>query len=254
VIPHQALSQQPYIIESDGHWGILKFVSFNADNSFTASVFGETAQGRFDNTERNFSFAAAGKIWLCSLPRDNNFKLLGGNTLIFDPTNGSSPISYVGSWRAATLWAVQLLSHHGQFIVNDAPHDGDLMCNLPPETSISDGDYPFLRKALQLQANTDETVSLANPVTRQFISADQGGGGRVTIDRSVARIWEKFRIHNTGDNRIGLQCALTGFFLTAEYADDISQRKVVAGGHGRVPGDMNTWETFVIEDATFFLT
>jgi hypothetical protein len=249
VIQRQALSRQPYIIESDGHWGILNFESFADDDTFIANVFGEIAHGRFDSTGNRFSFAASGRIWSGNLPQGNDAGNLVGNLLILDTANPPARILHMGDWRAGHWFNAQFLSFHGQMIANDAPHDADLMCNLLP-----DAPNQFHRKLFQLQPHRDGTVSLFSANIGRYVCADEGGGARVTVDRLAANIWEKFRIHNRGDNKIGFQCALSGHFLTAEYAEDISQRKIVAGGHGRVPDSMNAWETFTILEESLFLT
>ncbi|OEL19560.1 hypothetical protein BAE44_0019421, partial [Dichanthelium oligosanthes] len=87
------------------------------------------------------------------------------------------------------------------------------------------------------QALLDGTqVQLKSVGLHKYVSAGDGGGGNVTVDRDAASSWETFKLWRVSMNEFQFRC-LNGQFLTASDGDVISAT-------ADSPGDS---ETFYIE-------
>ena len=72
-------------------------------------------------------------------------------------------------------------------------------------------------------------------ISGHYLSAADGGGGQVTVDRNEAYVWETFTVITHDSGLIGLRTS-EGFFLSAEF-----------GGGGRLTAsrtNLGEWELF----------
>lgn len=63
-------------------------------------------------------------------------------------------------------------------------------------------------------------VQIRSVVLNKYVSAANGGGSNVTVDRDVASTWETFRLWRVSDNEFQLRC-LGGQFLTSNSEDGL---------------------------------
>ncbi|KAJ1258621.1 hypothetical protein BS78_10G090000 [Paspalum vaginatum] len=63
-------------------------------------------------------------------------------------------------------------------------------------------------------------VQIRSVVLNKYVSAANGGGSNVTVDRDVASTWETFRLWRVSENEFQLRC-LGGQFLTSKSEDGL---------------------------------
>ncbi|MEU7865533.1 right-handed parallel beta-helix repeat-containing protein [Dactylosporangium sp. NPDC049140] len=192
--------------------------------------------------------SSSGATWTTSLwPTVRTVTLLADNgTYVSAGADGNQPLR-VGSTTIGPGEQFEFVQSgsqialrskvNGRYVANNA---GDTTLKAQAETTMLDYDSP----AYQLQSFDDGTVAFLSAYylnNNSYVSSNSGTTKVLTVDRSVAGPWEKFRMVDVGNTAVTLHAHANGKYVTA----DLNVSGTLIANRGVV----GAWENFDLVDA-----